>query len=369
MAFSVLRVCWLGALCALAACAGSGGGTNDGVTPGHGDEAGSGHAGSGVAAQSGSQAPFDGTGVSGGAAGSGGSAAQSYAHVYTAATYTTLYAVSDVHGHLAELTTLLQKGGLIATTTPSSVVWTGGDSTLVIAGDMIDKGPASLEVLAFAMALQAAAKSAGGHVVVLLGNHEAEFLGTPMSSKFTGTDTIDEELSKQKPAISPITFASGADPRGAWLRTLPIAAKVEGWFFSHAGHTAGRTLAQLDADVTGALASSAGYTSDAFIGTDSPLEARDWYTGSGAGVPVVDQDLKALGATHIVFGHDPNAFGVKGILYAPPSFYGKLFRIDAGLGSGDSKGELLRVRHDGADEVAEAILPDGTTRPLFRGPP
>ncbi len=311
------------------------------------------------------QAPLEGLGISGGGAGSGVSGAQSFAHVYTASTYTTLFAMSDVHGHLAELTTLLQKGSLIsAATPPSNVVWTGGDATLVIVGDMIDKGPASLEVLAFAMALQAAAKNGGGDVVVLLGNHEAEFLGTPMSSKFTGPDTIDDELGKLKPAISPITFASGADLRGAWLRTLPVAAKVDGWFFSHAGHSAGKTLAQIDADVTGALASSAGYTSNAFIGVDSVLEARDWYTS----LSVVDQNLKALGAAHIVFGHDPNAFGVKGIAYAPPSFLGKLFRIDAGLGSGDSKGELLRVRHDGKDEVAESILPDGTTRPLFRGP-
>ncbi len=367
MSLPVLRLVSVGALCALAACAGAANSdgpspdTSPPPSPAAADEAGNGRA----RGAAGVQAPGDGIGVSGDGAGSGGSGAQSFAHVYTASTYTTLYALSDVHGHLAELTTLLQKGSLIATATPpSNVVWTGGNATLVIAGDMIDKGPASLEVLAFAMALEAAAKNAGGHVVVLLGNHEAEFLGTPMSSKFTGQDTIDQELARLKPAISPILFASGADPRGAWLRTLPVAAKVDGWFFSHAGDSAGKTLAQVDADVTGALASSSGYTSNAFIGADSVLEARDWYTS----LSVVDQNLKALGATHIVFGHDPNAFGVKGMAYAPPAFYGKLFRVDAGLGSGDSKGELLRVRHDGTDEVAEAILPNGTTRPLFRGP-
>jgi hypothetical protein len=292
------------------------------------------------------------------------------AHVFVAPTYTTLYAVSDVHGHLAQLATLLVSAGLIsaASTLPSNPVWTGGDATLVITGDMIDKGPASLDVIASAMALQTAAKVAGGRVVVLLGNHEAEFLGTPMSSKFTGQNTIDQELWTQKPAISPIAFASGADPRGAWLRALPIAAKVDGWFFSHAGQNAGQTLTQIDANVTAALASTAGFASDVFVGTDSLLESRDWYASSSPGMSVVDQNLKALGAAHIVFGHDPNAFGVKGLVYAPPSFFGKLFRLDAGLGAGDSNGQLLRVRHDGADEVAEAILPDGKVHPLFRGP-
>jgi len=288
-------------------------------------------------------------------------------HVFVAPTYTTLFAVSDVHGHLAQLSTLLVKGGLVSATSvlPSNVTWTGGNATLVITGDMIDKGPASLEVIASAMALQAAAKNAGGTVVVLLGNHEAEFLGTPTSSKFTGSDTIDDELGKLKPAISPVSFASGMDPRGAWLRTLPVAARVDGWFFSHAGQSAGQTLAQIDSGLASALASSAGYTSPAFIGADSVLESRDWYT---SGVDVVNTNLKGLGATHIAFGHDPNAFGVKGIVYAPPAFYGKLVRLDAGLGAGDSNGELLRVRHDGTDEVAESILPNGTVHPLFRSP-
>ena len=275
--------------------------------------------------------------------------------------FTTLYAVSDLHGHYAQLTALLVKYGLVASAPaqPGLAVWAGGDATLVVLGDMIDKGPGSLEVIEAVMALQASAGASGGRVIALFGNHEAEFLGDPTGSKFVGVDRIDNELASQTPAISPVAFASGADPRGAWIRKLPFGARVGGWFFSHAGDSGGLTVAQLDAELTSALTGPQGFTSPSIVGPTSLLESRTWYTPS-----VVTANMAALGVKHIVFGHDPNAFGAAGVIAAPSAYAGALVKIDTGLGADVSAGAFLRVRHAGAAEVAEALLPDGTVQPL-----
>jgi hypothetical protein len=261
---------------------------------------------------------------------------------------------------------LLVQYGLVgsAPPDPTKIIWTGGNATLVVVGDMIDKGPASLEVVEAVMTLQTSAPSSGGTVIALLGNHEAEFLGDPTGSKFSGSAGIDTELAAQTPAIDPTAFASGSDPRGAWVRGLPCGARVGSWFFSHAGDTGGSTVAQLDATLSAALASSDAWNSSAITGTSSLLESKDWYSAS-----VVTQNEAALGVKHIAFGHDPNAFSSTGQMLAPDPYQGALIKLDTGLGSGYSSGAFLRVRHDGANDVAEALLPDGTVQPLWTGAP
>ena len=50
-------------------------------------------------------------------------------------------------------------------------------------GNLIDKWKHSLEVIAFVRSLQTAAAEAGGQVIIMAGNHEAEFLAAPDSKK------------------------------------------------------------------------------------------------------------------------------------------------------------------------------------------
>jgi hypothetical protein len=80
--------------------------------------------------------------------------------------------------------------------------------------------------------------AAGGRVVILMGNHEAEHLAAyPNSTEF--------------------------------FSALPVGAGANDWFFSHAGNTGGRTLATLDADLRRAI-DSAGFGSPELLG---PLRA------------------------------------------------------------------------------------------------
>ena len=231
----------------------------------------------------------------------------------------TIYAVSDVHGGFQRLVTLLQTNNVI----DGAQHWHAGGATLVVTGDMFDKGPDGLEVIGLFQALQAE-----GHVIVTLGNHEAEFFADPRNSKATASDGIDRELA------DPIALASGSDPRGVWLRNLPSAAKVDDWFFSHAGNTKGRTVAELEAALE-----TDDFTSSELVGSDSILESRDWYTNAAT----VTAAAQALGVAHFVFGHTPSALGPRGAIAVAQD--GALFRIDCGMSPDvdDSQGALFRI--------------------------
>lgn len=80
--------------------------------------------------------------------------------------------VGDVHGHYDEFVILLRSAGLIDT----KHEWIGGNAHLIQMGDLIDKGPASMKADALINKLQSSAAAAGGEVVRLVGNHEAELI-------------------------------------------------------------------------------------------------------------------------------------------------------------------------------------------------
>lgn len=77
--------------------------------------------------------------------------------------------VPDVHGAYAELVALLQHMRLV----DAKLKWTGGSTTLVQLGDVIDRGARSRECLDLLMSLERQAPKAKGKVIALIGNHEA----------------------------------------------------------------------------------------------------------------------------------------------------------------------------------------------------
>ena len=77
-------------------------------------------------------------------------------------------AIGDVHGDFDDFVTILQKAGLI----DAQHHWTGGKTTFVQVGDLLDRGPKPRDVMDLMMALEKEAPTAGGRVVGLLGNHE-----------------------------------------------------------------------------------------------------------------------------------------------------------------------------------------------------
>ena len=277
----------------------------------------------------------------------------------------TLFALSDVHGGYERMVALLVRHAIIegSPASPGAVHWSAGNGVLVVTGDLMDKGPSSLEAIDLLRALEASAAAVGGRVVVTFGNHEAEFLDDPENDKATGADGVDRELAAH--GLDPLTLANGSEPRGVWLRDRPFAARVGRWFFSHAGDTHGRSVAQLDAVFRSGVAAH-DYDDAEIVGPASILESRGWYASD----PTIGaRYAQAVGAKHVVFGHQPDALGPAGSIAVAQG--GALFRIDCGMSPdvNHSEGAMLRVRVDAAVDVAESLEADGTVRELWRDKP
>jgi hypothetical protein len=280
-----------------------------------------------------------------------------------------IYAVGDAHSDYVRLSRALKAAGLI----DDQHHWTGGRSILVSTGDMIDKGPRALDVLNLYNELRGEAGSMGGRVIVLAGNHEAEFLANPMAKK-------GAEFASQLKAegIDPAEVGRCEGAVGVFLCTLPFAAKVDNWFFSHAGNSGGRSFEQLAADIQAGV-DNEGFRTKQLVGDDSLLEARLDQDGPN-GKPwlvermpnenekaLLEANVAALGVDHIVEGHKPSevVFQDGVIRHAGEMFqrFGLFFLIDTGMSEGvnDSHGAVLHISND----TAAAICPDGTQTLLW----
>jgi len=281
-----------------------------------------------------------------------------------------IFAIGDAHSDFKRLARAMAAAGIIARAVenPEDARWSAGRAVLVTTGDMIDKGPRALDVIRLLRTVREDARQAGGDVVILAGNHEAEFLADPDAPKgreFAG------QLKKEH--IKPADVAACKGEFGEFLCSLAFAAKIDDWFFSHGGNSSGRKIEDLAVDLETSLAHD-GFATKQLLGDDSILESR---LNGEARTPWIDADLPArgekdlladyaaaLGVSHIVEGHVPSevrfADGVvrnQGEMFQR---FGLLFLIDTGMSEqvDYSGGAVLRIDLEGGEQ-ATAICPDG----------
>lgn len=192
-------------------------------------------------------------------------------------------AIGDVHGAYEQFVAILQSAQLIDADTH----WIGGDTTLVQTGDLFDRGVRVREVMDLLMRLQQEAATAGGRVIVLLGNHEGMNLTgfyRDVNPEMYATFADEKSEKRRKAAFSKFqkywrsaATAAGYDPPpltgeikqqwmtahplgrieyteaigpdgvyGKWLRTLPVAVIIDGVLFIHGG--IGPALAGMSVD-------------------------------------------------------------------------------------------------------------------------
>lgn len=158
-----------------------------------------------------------------------------------------IYAVGDVHGRYDLLRALLDRIGAHTGALPPA-----RSLHIVFLGDIVDRGPQSLEVMELLHDLQ----SKTDRVLVLLGNHEeamlqaiggdVEMLGDWM--KVGGAATVRsfglEPFRRGDDAADYLRRLRAAVPREwvAWLRKLPLTAQSGDYFFCHAGIRPGVAL-------------------------------------------------------------------------------------------------------------------------------
>lgn len=285
---------------------------------------------------------------------------------------TKLFGLGDIHGDYRRMLRVLAAAKLIASApaNPAKIAWTGGGATLVVTGDMIDKGPRPVDVLLSLMALQTDARRSGGEVILLAGNHEVEFLAGSDPGK--AADFIED---LRRHGIAAKEVAACAGELGDFLCSLPFAARVGDWFFSHAGNTGGRSTDQLASELrTGVIRN--GFASKALLAPDSLLEARlgegkAWFDASGPSAEsehrLLSDYAAALGVEHMVQGHQHNEVkfgdGVARQSGAMFQRWGLLFLIDVGMseGIGDSGGAILCI----SQRKAFALCPNGKQTELW----
>jgi len=301
---------------------------------------------------------------------------QRYPAVIDTTTDQDIFAIGDAHGDYEHLERVMKAAGLIADTTPApeSARWSGGKAVLVTTGDMIDKGPRAPDVIRLLRSLREQAAAAGGRVIILAGNHEAEFLADASAPK--GKDFGDQMKSLH---LKPAEVAACHGEFGEFLCSLSFGARIDTrkdkWYFSHAGYTGGRSVPQLESFVEEAFASH-GYAAKELVSPDSIMRADlttneegrqpwiDWKLPAKSEKQLLDQYARALGVDHIVQGHVPSPVvfsdGVKRDQGEMFQRFGRLFLIDTGMSRGvnDSDGAALYLPHGG--EQAIAICVDGT---------
>jgi hypothetical protein len=172
-------------------------------------------------------------------------------------------AISDVHGDYDAMRTTLANAGVI----DESLAWTGGTTHLVITGDLLDRGPDSRPVMDLLMKLEGEARSAGGAIHPLLGNHEVMNLAGDLryvSREEFAAFAADEDAGEREGWLSryresepgltdedallaafndrypPGFFAHRRAFRsdgeyGAWLLQKPVLVVINGTAFVHGG--------------------------------------------------------------------------------------------------------------------------------------
>ena len=151
-----------------------------------------------------------------------------------------IYAIGDVHGRYDLFDAMIRR-----LEEDNAARDDGKRVTLVVLGDVIDRGPASQRLIRLMMSVQ----QRSDRLTVLLGNHEAALLdaiiGDPDAQegwlRFGGLATLESfAIDPPRPGEGPLAFggrlAEGLTPEVVeWLRGLPLSIDCGDYFFCHAG--------------------------------------------------------------------------------------------------------------------------------------
>ncbi len=225
-----------------------------------------------------------------------------------------IFAVSDIHGDYEYFVDILQKGGVI----DRNLDWTWGDNHLVILGDVFDRSDRVTESLWLIYRLEQQAPLNGGRVHFVLGNHELMVLRG--DNRYIHEKYLDGIVKKTR--IRHEDLYGPETELGRWLRTRPVAVRINEVLFVHAGISPSvidqnMSLHDLNEAVRGYLdISSARYafadTARLLFGSMGPLWYRGYFEGDSRGRYLqatsddVNNVLKFYAANVIVVGHTEN---------------------------------------------------------------
>jgi Calcineurin-like phosphoesterase len=222
-----------------------------------------------------------------------------------------LWIVGDVQGYRSVLERVLGEAGLIST----SGQWSGGSAVLIVAGDLVDRGPDGVGVIELLMSLQ----QQGAHVDVVIGNHDVQLLaahrfGGSMVDEWLETGGVASDLERLAPA------------HVEWLSALPamtvvhqtVVVHADALFYREYGSSVGAVNTQFHQVLAGENLSDWKLLLERFG------EHRAFYGAHGeANLATI---LSAYGAAQLVHGHTP----IARMLGVPPESVTEAFAYQDG---------------------------------------
>jgi hypothetical protein len=289
-------------------------------------------------------------------------------------------AIGDIHGDLDAFIGILQRAHLV----DPGRRWSGGNTTLIQTGDFLDRGPKARGAMDLLMTLQRDAARQSGHVIVLMGNHEAmniygdlRYVTESDYASFADDKTATRHKGaypSRPPGFVERCEALDADGRyGKWIRTLPAVARINDSIFLHGGispELAGWTIEKINDAISAEIKSFDAYkqfmvekkmalpcntldeltnaaraalekakgkdaeTLKGFLAYGGWLSIAEngplWFRGyaqwaDDEGAPQIQLLTQAFGAARFVVGHTPQAGQIIS------RFGGKVFLIDTGM--------------------------------------
>lgn len=246
-------------------------------------------------------------------------------------------AVGDLHGDVAATRAALRLGGAI----DEKDAWVGGKLVVVQTGDQLDRGDDEPEIVELFDTLKERAKSAGGAVHALSGNHEVmnvaadfryvtedgfrDYKNTPLvGQRGKQASLLPAEQHGRAAAFLP--GGSSAEK----LAARPVVIVVGDTVFAHGGVLPGHVrygIGKINDEARRWMLGETRRIPDVLNGDTSPVWARDYSDGepSARACGALGTVLTDLNAKRMVVGHTVQKTGITSACDA------KVWRIDVGL--------------------------------------
>jgi hypothetical protein len=211
------------------------------------------------------------------------------------------FVTSDPHGHRDVLVEALKLAGLL----DADEAWSGGDQTLWVLGDLLDRGPDGVGVIELVMRLEKEAPASGGHVGMVLGNHEILALAMHRFGHHPSNDSRVHSLVLSWERNGGHTEDQSAlEARHVnWLGALPAMVALDGVLLMHSDTdqylTYGDDIDSINAEIAAVLNSD-----DIDIWWECIHRMTDRYAfAREGGIEVAEQMMATLGVDRMVHGH------------------------------------------------------------------
>lgn len=227
--------------------------------------------------------------------------------VATAGRNASVFVVADTHGEYEIFASMLMRHRVV----DAKLRWSHGRGHLVVLGDVFDRGPNQVEILWLLYELEAQARKAGGAVHFVLGNHELMVMGGDLRY-------LHPKYRETAAAMGVDSYATLFEANtvlGQWLRSKPVALKLDDVLYAHGGLSPsvvdrGYSLQQINtairsvmnrAPIAGAERQRAAF----LLGPDGPM----WYRGyfpdhqDAASTAEVQRVLDHFDVRRVIVGH------------------------------------------------------------------